>query len=157
MIVVADTSPLNYLVLIDEIQIVPLLYDRVFIPTRVFEELQQAGAPEKVRTWVAAPPVWLQMRSHARIADAHLARLDAGERDAIPLAEDLPADKILIDEAPARREASRRGLAITGTLGGLLAGAEKRLLDLGGALERLRQTNFRVSPTIWDGVGKRQY
>jgi len=32
MIVVADTSPLNYLVLIDEIALLPALFQKVLIP-----------------------------------------------------------------------------------------------------------------------------
>jgi predicted nucleic acid-binding protein len=156
MIVVADTGPINYLILIDEIKIVPLLYDRVFIPSRVSEELRQAGAAVTVRAWIAAPPAWLQVASPTSRGDTNLDRLDPGERDAILLAEELRADKLLIDEAPARRKASRRGFPVTGTLGVLVAGAENGFVDLGAALDRLRQTNFRISRSIWDAVGSRR-
>jgi len=40
MIVVSDTSPLNYLILIDADHVLPLLYDRVVIPTVVWNELR---------------------------------------------------------------------------------------------------------------------
>jgi predicted nucleic acid-binding protein len=39
MVIVADTSPVNYLVLIDQIGILPLLYTRALIPPAVFDEL----------------------------------------------------------------------------------------------------------------------
>lgn len=39
MIVVADTSPINYLVLVDVIRVMPQLYRRVVIPRRVETEL----------------------------------------------------------------------------------------------------------------------
>jgi predicted nucleic acid-binding protein len=32
MVVVTGTSPINYLVLIDQIEILPLLYERILIP-----------------------------------------------------------------------------------------------------------------------------
>jgi predicted nucleic acid-binding protein len=34
-VVIAGTSPLNYLLLIDEITILPSMYDQVFIPPEV--------------------------------------------------------------------------------------------------------------------------
>ncbi len=40
MIVVADTSPINYLVLIGHIEILPHFYGRILVPPAVWEELQ---------------------------------------------------------------------------------------------------------------------
>ena len=45
MVVVADTSPVNYLVLIGHIEILPRLYNRVLIPTALLDELQHPLAP----------------------------------------------------------------------------------------------------------------
>lgn len=39
ILVVADTSPLNYLILIEAIQVLPRLYGRIVIPTEVFREV----------------------------------------------------------------------------------------------------------------------
>ena len=41
MIVIADTTPLNYLVLIDYVGILPQLYGRVLIPQAVWQEFQR--------------------------------------------------------------------------------------------------------------------
>ena len=43
--------------------------------------------------------------------------LGDGEREVIVLAQELPADIVLIDEGDGRREAQGRGLIVTGTLG----------------------------------------
>ena len=51
MIVVADTSPINYLILIGEIEILTKMYGRVVIPNAVREELLRHSAPEMVRNW----------------------------------------------------------------------------------------------------------
>jgi predicted nucleic acid-binding protein len=48
----------------------------------------------------------------------------------------------------ALRVADERGLRITGTLGVLGEGAERGLVDLPAALDRLRKTNFRCSPAL---------
>ena len=56
MIVIADTTPLNYLVLIDQSHLLPQLYGRVLIPQAVYDELQQERTPAPVRAWVANRP-----------------------------------------------------------------------------------------------------
>lgn len=91
MIVVADTSPINYLVLTEEIGILPKMYGRVVIPHTVREELMQALAPQLVRDWVGHSPAWLEVRSPLAVPDSALAKLDLGERDAITLAMELKA------------------------------------------------------------------
>ena len=84
MIVIADTTPLNYMVWIGEIEVLPKLYGRVIIPPAVCDELKRARAPEAVRLWIARPPAWLEVRLPRRKPDAELLRadLDDGERDA---------------------------------------------------------------------------
>ena len=44
MIVVSDTSPLNYLVLIEEVEVLPAIFGRVVVPPAVVEELQAPGS-----------------------------------------------------------------------------------------------------------------
>ena len=61
MVVVADTSPVNYLVLIGQIEILPRLYARIAIPSAVLGELRHPVAPEPVRDWSAHPPGWLEV------------------------------------------------------------------------------------------------
>ena len=50
MIVIADTGPIDYLILIGKIDVLPVLYHRVLVPTSVCEELKRPRAPEAVRT-----------------------------------------------------------------------------------------------------------
>ena len=87
MIVVADTSPLSYLVLIGHVDVLPQLYGRVVMPAGVASELRDSRSPEAVRTWASAPPDWLEVRSVQVPADAGLDAVDSGEAEAIVLAE----------------------------------------------------------------------
>jgi predicted nucleic acid-binding protein len=146
-VVIADTSPINYLVLIDEVGILPRLYHRIVIPEEVFTELLDAGAPPEVREWTAAHPDWIEIRKAPR-RDASLMDLDAGEGSAIALAELETEVLLLIDDSAGRLEASRRGIPNTGTLGVLRAAAIMHLIDLPLVLDRLLATNFRVSKTL---------
>jgi predicted nucleic acid-binding protein len=60
-LVVADTSPLNYLVLIGQVEILPALFEKIFVPQIVRNELRHDEAPESVRHWIAEPPEWLEI------------------------------------------------------------------------------------------------
>ena len=73
MIVVADTTPINYLILIEEIDVLPKLYGRVIIPRAVSEELMRSRAPLNVQEWMKQPPDWLEVLSPTVVVDAKLA------------------------------------------------------------------------------------
>lgn len=49
MIVVSDTSPLNYLVLIGADDVLPALFGQVLAPPAVLDEMQHAKAPAQVQ------------------------------------------------------------------------------------------------------------
>lgn len=148
MIVISDTSPLNYLILIECVHVLPELYGHVVIPEGVFEELQRQTTPDVVRKWMTARPDWLEVRQTRVQPDAALELLGVGERQAICLAQELKAAAIIIDEERGRKEAKRRGLSVIGILGVLRDAAERDLVDLPLALERLRGTNFRAAKRI---------
>jgi predicted nucleic acid-binding protein len=115
MIVIADATPLHYLILIHQADLLPQLFDRVLIPPAVFDELQHVETPESVRHWIAHVPDWLRIQPLRSAPDPSLNDLDAGEREAIALAEETHADQLLLDEVEARREAARRNLPFIGT------------------------------------------
>jgi predicted nucleic acid-binding protein len=145
MVVIADTSPLNYLVLIDAIDVLRPLYGRVIIPAEVLAELQHPQTPQQVLDWSAHLPDWMEVVPASTVAiSSELAELDAGECAAITLAAEYGRRALLlIDDARARQEASRRGLLTVGTIGILRDAATENLIDLRTAFDRLRRTSFR--------------
>jgi hypothetical protein len=62
MLVVADTSALNYLLIIHQETLLPVLYERVVILPSVYRELLRSETPEVVRQWLAHPPAWLTVQ-----------------------------------------------------------------------------------------------
>ena len=150
MIVVSDTSPLNYLVLVQHQDVLPALFGRVLAPPAVIAELQHPGAPAVVRSWASTPPPWLEVRAPAMV-DPDL-ELGPGEAEAISLARELKADVVLIDERKAFTVARQCGLFVTGTLGVLAIAAEKGLIALPEAIAALRRTSFRVSREVLDDL-----
>lgn len=152
MIVVADTSPFNYLILIDSIDVLPALYQHVLVPHAVMDEMLSPFAPAKVRVWAQNPPDWLTTLSPSGAPTQFSAILDAGESQAIQLAEEINADWLLIDESAGRREARKRGLKLVGTLGILSEAHQNGFLDFTVATNLLRQTNFRLSLKLLEEI-----
>jgi len=148
MLVVSNTSPISYLIVIQHIDLLPRLFECILIPETVREELASPKAPPAVHQWIASPPTWLTIHSTSIQPDSDLLKLDAGECAAILLAESPKADLILLDDLAARRLAAHRGLALTGVLGILDRAASEDWIDFAVAIERLQQTNFRTSTAI---------
>ena len=147
MTVVSDTSPINYLVLIELQDLLPVLFEHVLIPGAVRLELQSAEAPPEIRKWMASRPNWLEFREVAS-TPADLRQLDDGEREAIALAQTTGTPLILLDEKKGRRAARERGLAVAGTLGVIDLAARRGLVILLDALKKLERTTFRASPQL---------
>lgn len=148
MIVVADTTPLHYLILIDEVNLLPVLFGQVLLPQAAFQELQHPKTPPKVQQWMAHLPVWLEVRTVASVASPALMNLDIGEREAIQLALELGISTVLIDEAEGRQVAEALHLEVRGTLGILERGSKLGKTDFRQALSKLEQTRFRLSPAV---------
>ncbi|MEO8036026.1 MAG: DUF3368 domain-containing protein [Acidobacteriota bacterium] len=155
MIVVADTSPLRYLILIDHVHVLPALFGEVIVPPAVLAELTNEQTPEEVRTWVANRPEWLSVRAPRESLPQLRGRIDDGEREAIALAVEVGADALLIDDRDGRRHAQALKCQVTGTLGVLADAADRGLADLPTALDRLRSTNFRADRRVIDEILKR--
>lgn len=148
MIVVADTSPINYLILIEQIELLPHFYGRIIVPPAVLRELQSVEAPPPIQGWVSHPPDWLEIRLPSGNYDSVLRAMDPGEREAIALAQELNAAYLIADDMVARSEASRRRLNVVGTLGILRSAARENLLNLQAALSRLLETSFRADRNL---------
>jgi predicted nucleic acid-binding protein len=144
-LVVADTSPIFYLLSIGHIDLLPQLFGKVLVPDAVDRELRHPSAPIVVREWVAGLPAWAEVTPVDPIDDATLQRLGAGERAAITLALSVHADLILIDERKGTTVALGKGFEVTGTLGVLRLAARRGLIDLADAFARLQTNEFSLS------------
>ena len=149
MIAVADTSPIVYLVLIGEIELLPALFAEVVIPSGVAAELSDPRAPAPLKDWWREPPAWIRVADPGgEPAPEAIERLHRGEREAILLARRIRVDMVLLDDKAARRAANILGLPVMGLLGILAAASVQRRVDVAQAVERLQRTNFRVSPEL---------
>jgi len=147
VIVISDTSPINYLCLIGCVDVLPALFGEIIIPSAVETELTRKASPEAVRQLMSSPPEWIEIRKPAN-EDPLLAKFGSGEREAISLAEELNAELLIIDDKAARHAAVDRNVAVLGTLGVLQLASSRGLLDLRLAIDKLQDSSFYVSAGI---------
>jgi predicted nucleic acid-binding protein len=153
-LVIADTGPVNYLVLIGSIDLLPALFDKVILPSAVQAELSNADAPPTVRNWIADPPAWLHVHEapNRQSDQPSMEGLDEGEAAAIALALSLDADLLLMDDRKAVMIARGKGLRVTGTLGILDLAAQRGLVNFAQAVNSLRRTTFRIPKALLDSL-----
>jgi predicted nucleic acid-binding protein len=75
-------------------------------------------------------------------------KLDAGEKEALALAQELGGVPILMDERKGRIVAKSFGLITTGTLNIIEEAAVANLLDIDEALRKLNETSFYLSAEL---------
>jgi len=153
MPVISNTSPLLNLAMIDHLFLLPQQFGQVYIPAAVLAELKiSENLPGSSALQAAVNDGWLIAQTVKNTALVSLLRRDLhqGESEAIALAVELSADRILLDEKEARQAARALGLNIIGILGLLLRGwHEGTVSSIKAATERLQQeANFWIAPVL---------
>lgn len=146
MLAVSNTSPLRYLIAVEQTSLLVQLFDTVLIPPAVFRELSHPAAPWPIRQWIDDHPAWLRIYPLAARPDTELtAFLDDGEAEAIQLTIEQKADVLILDEWKGRTLAQSRLLPITGALGVLGQAHRQGFLDDPlEVLAQMRQKGFRI-------------
>lgn len=147
-LVVADTTPLNYLTIIGQVQVLGSLFGKVLVPEGVLAELRHPKAPNAVATWCQSLPNWVQVTRVVKLDPT--IPLGKGEVEAISLALERRVSIVLLDERKGRFIAQSRGLIAVGTLNLIDIADEKGLLNGIAALNDLRNTTFRADPRLME-------
>jgi predicted nucleic acid-binding protein len=144
---VSNTTPLRYLIAIEQEHLLGQLFEKVFVPVAVREELTDAKTPETVRRRVLALPAWFEVRTAQETQKTTFPV--TLYREAILLAEALHADVLLIDEQVGRTIALSRNLPLSGTLG-VLERADRMgfVSDFQQVLQRLKASGFFIAESL---------
>jgi predicted nucleic acid-binding protein len=139
-VVVSNSSPLIALERIGHLDLMRALLGEVVVPPAVLAEVFGDRNP----------PSWLRVVSpQGAIADAASPTLGRGEREAIALAVEMGARRVILDDLPARRLAASLGVPVIGTAGLLLAAKNAGLITaVAPTLDALLASGFRLSPTV---------
>jgi len=154
-LVVADTSPLRFLVEIGYEDVLRQLFEQVWIPGAVARELCHERTPERVHGWAERLPAWVHVREiNASGFEAESAEIDRGEWEAIELAREIHANLLLIDDRVGVQAAREQGFSVTGTLGVLVEASASGLIEIEDALDRLAKTKFRHTPELFARIAR---
>src|SRR4051812_11119973 len=147
---VVDTSPLIFLSKLNRLDLLQRGAERILAPPAVLQEVQEhrdevAAEIEAARhSWLRVQPV-----GDRGVVEVLMADLDAGEAEAIALARETQAQRVVMDDLDGRRFAQRLGLAPVGTLGLLLAARLRgELPSLRQEIDRLQAAGFRVRESL---------
>lgn len=156
-VVVADASPLIYLSVLGRFELLRSLFGAVHIPDAALQEVAAPALslPGAAETRAAVKNGWLRPTTvRNRLAvEALLSDLHPGEAEAIVLARELAARRLLLDDRLARNRAKALNLPVTGTIGLLLlARRSGEQLDLRHDLDTLIRHGFRIAPDVYEAV-----
>jgi uncharacterized protein len=150
--IVSNTSPITNLAAIDQLHLLREIYGIILIPHAVYDELTVLNRPVPGTAEVQMFN-WITLRQVSdRLQVTNLRQMvDAGEAEAIALALELSAERLLIGEASGRALAESLGIRITGILGTLLIAKQRGLiLSVQPLMEDLIQkAGFRVSSGLY--------
>jgi predicted nucleic acid-binding protein len=150
-VVVSDTTPLHYLILVGRESILQKLYGKLLIPPAVLMELSHPSAPVQISNWAIHPPAWVTVATPSSIS-GRFDGLDFGERQALALAQEIRADLVLLDDKVARRVALRELMKVKGTLGIVADAAKANLLDFVETVEQLQRTSMHLDQNVVEEV-----
>jgi len=157
MIAVSNTTPLRYLIAIEQEHLLGQLFEKVFVPGAVHAELTDMRTPEVVRHRVLSLPAWFEVRAVQESGETVFpATLHQSEREAILLAEALRSDVLLIDEQIGRTIALSRNLPLSGTLGVLeRADTLGFVTDFPQILKNLKASRFFIAEVLEQELSQR--
>jgi uncharacterized protein len=149
-VVISNSSPIILLHAVDELDILRDLYQEIFIPSVVMNEVFMSGHSRIQPEWIVEKPI-------KNVADPILTSysLGKGEEEAIRLGLEVSSDLIILDDNKGRRVAKLYGLKITGLLGVLLIAKEEGVINkVEPILDKLLEVGYYISPKVVQTVLK---
>jgi predicted nucleic acid-binding protein len=144
-IIISDTSCLILLSIIDELNLLGRLSNKVFI------------TPDVKKEFGRALPGWIQIK---RPKDKHYQKilemdLDVGEASAIALSFDFANSILIIDDLKGRKIAENLNIRYSGTFGLILRAKQVGIIEtVTPLLNKIKNTNFRFSENLINAVLK---
>ncbi len=151
--IVADSGPLISLAIIEQLDLLRQLYQRVLVPPAVWDEVTVKGLGMPGAQAVAQLS-WLEIRKpEPQVLQPLSILVDPGEAEAIALAQTITDSIVLLDDSQARRVAERFHIPRIGTLG-ILRKAKKHglIIAIRPYIEYLRANNIYMANNLVEAV-----
>jgi predicted nucleic acid-binding protein len=148
VIVVADSSPLIALAIIESLQLLDSLYQSIYAPQAVFDEVTQPGKIQSGKLKEYLESRLLPVKNILAVA-AFQTELGPGESEAIVCAMENKADYILLDDHKARKTARLNGLPVVGSIGVLILAKRHNLIPaIKPYIDTLRMNGIWISSSV---------
>lgn len=154
MIIISDTTPIISLIKAGHLELLYHLFAEVMIPEAVYRELT-ANETFETEAEIVKNCSFIKVEKVTEVKSVNILRkvtgLDAGESEAIILAEETNAELLLMDEHKGRRVAKQMGITITGTIGILLQSHDEGLLsgnDIETCLSKMQNCGIRIGNAL---------
>ncbi len=125
-LVISDSGPIFSLSIIDKLEILDEMFEEVYIPPAVWEEITR----DKTKNYFRKMNDFFKHRVKKISGFNELTFvMDYGESESVILYKELNADFLLIDDKKARSIAEMFGINCVGTIGVLSTAKEKGILS----------------------------
>ena len=155
MIVISDATPIISLIKAGQLELLQKLFGVVYVPTAVYQELTgNRTFSEEIKMVQECKFVLVEEVNNRKLVDMlrKFTGLDAGESEAIVLADEKQSDVLLMDEHKGRQVANKMGVTITGTIGILIQAFDEGMLtreDAEECIRRLKESGIRISGKLY--------
>ncbi len=151
--IIVNTSPLQYLYQLGQVDLLKNLYRQILVPFHVKEEID-AGRKLHVELPIIENYPWMKIIKSSNIGlIAFPSILGKGEKEGMAIALEYPESTFILDDLNARKFATALGIKITGTLGILLKAKEQmHLTSISPYLDKLTQLGFRIHPNTYENM-----
>lgn len=142
--IVGDSSALIALAIIDKLELLEKLYQNLYIPQAVYDEVTEIGRPQSDK-------LKLFLRNRVKTVELKITKLGLGlgELEAITLYKNLNADVLLIDDNRAKKYAILNDIKVIGSLGILIkAKQDGYIKNIKPFLEQLQKSGIFISDKL---------
>jgi len=148
--IIGDSSALIALSAMDRLDILEKLFNKVYVPKAVYEEVTKSNKAESKKLKLFLKDKVIEVKSHiVKIG------LGKGELESIVLYQELNAKFLLIDDKRAKKFAQLNSINTIGSLGVILLAKESGLIDsVKKDLEKLKDKNLYISKELINKVIK---
>ena len=151
-VIVSDTSCIGYLIQVNLLNLLQIIYGEIIIPDAVNEEIfQLENRGYNLTEFKNADWIKICHTNNLSNVNDYKYILDKGELEAISLAIELKADLLIIDEKLGRIVATNIGFDITGLVGILITAKNKNLIiSIKEVLDKVILLGCRISKNLYN-------
>ncbi len=147
--VIVNSTPLIVLCGIGRLDILREMYQEIYIPYAVFQEV--TAKDDSVCVQICSTGDWIHVEQIHDYSEKKMykAKLHDGEVEVMILAQEKDADLVVLDDNAAKKTAKYLGLTVTGTLGVLVKAKQQgKIEEISPLLLEMRKNGFYVSNTV---------